>query len=63
LQDALSKLGLQAIPAKGEPFDPHLHEAVETMLRLLRNDRDISLAFTSYLIQLVEQLRGGLSER
>jgi CRP/FNR family cyclic AMP-dependent transcriptional regulator len=34
----------------------------ETMLRLLRNDRDISLAFTSYLIQLVEQLRGGLSD-
>jgi molecular chaperone GrpE len=29
LHDALSKLGLRAIPAKGEPFDPHLHEAVE----------------------------------
>jgi len=29
LQDALTKLGLRAIPAKGEPFDPHLHEAVE----------------------------------
>jgi CRP/FNR family transcriptional regulator, cyclic AMP receptor protein len=34
----------------------------DTMLRLLRNDRDICLAFTSYLIQLVEQLRGGLSD-
>jgi molecular chaperone GrpE len=29
LQDALSKLGLRAIPATGEPFDPHLHEAIE----------------------------------
>lgn len=29
LQDALVKLGLRQIPAKGEPFDPHLHEAVE----------------------------------
>jgi molecular chaperone GrpE len=29
LQDALQKLGLRPIPAKGEPFDPHLHEAVE----------------------------------
>jgi molecular chaperone GrpE len=29
LQDALVKMGLRAIPAKGEPFDPHLHEAIE----------------------------------
>ena len=29
LQDALAKLGLRPIPAKGEPFDPHLHQAVE----------------------------------
>ena len=29
LQDALQKLGLRAIPAKGETFDPHLHEAIE----------------------------------
>jgi molecular chaperone GrpE len=29
LQDALLKMGLRAIPAKGEPFDPHLHEAIE----------------------------------
>jgi molecular chaperone GrpE len=29
LQDALGKLGVHAIPAKGEPFDPHYHEAVE----------------------------------
>jgi molecular chaperone GrpE len=29
LQDALLKLGLRPIPAKGEPFDPHLHQAIE----------------------------------
>jgi len=29
LQDALTKLGVRPIPAKGELFDPHLHEAVE----------------------------------
>ena len=29
LQDALQKLGLQAITAEGEMFDPRLHEAVE----------------------------------
>ena len=29
LQDALAKLGVRAIPAKGERFDPHVHEAIE----------------------------------
>ena len=29
LQDSLAKLGLQPIPAKGEPFDPNLHQAIE----------------------------------
>jgi molecular chaperone GrpE len=29
LLGALSKLGLQPIQAKGEQFDPHLHEAIE----------------------------------
>ena len=27
--DALTKLGLRPIPAVGEPFDPHLHQAVQ----------------------------------
>ena len=31
LQDALAKLGVRPIPAKGEPFDPRLHEAIETV--------------------------------
>ena len=31
LQDALAKLGVRAIPAKGEPFDPHYHEAIEML--------------------------------
>jgi molecular chaperone GrpE len=29
LQDALAKLGVRPIPAQGEPFDPHYHEAIE----------------------------------
>jgi molecular chaperone GrpE len=29
LRDTLEKLGLRAIAAKGEPFDPRLHEAIE----------------------------------
>jgi molecular chaperone GrpE len=29
LQDAFAKLGLKPIVAKGETFDPHLHEAIE----------------------------------
>ena len=29
LQDVLMKLGVRPIPAKGEPFDPHVHEAIE----------------------------------
>jgi molecular chaperone GrpE len=29
LQDALAKLGVLPVPAVGEPFDPHYHEAVE----------------------------------
>ena len=28
-QDALGKLGVRPIPARGEPFDPHYHEAIE----------------------------------
>jgi len=30
LDDALVSLGVEAVPAKGERFDPHLHEAVVT---------------------------------
>jgi molecular chaperone GrpE len=29
LQDSLAKLGLQPIRARGEPFDPNLHQAIE----------------------------------
>jgi molecular chaperone GrpE len=29
LQEVLSKMGVRPIPAKGEQFDPHVHEAVE----------------------------------
>jgi len=29
LQDALAKIGLRTVPALGQPFDPHVHEAIE----------------------------------
>ncbi|HEY1263068.1 MAG TPA: nucleotide exchange factor GrpE [Terriglobales bacterium] len=29
LHDALGKLGLRQVPARGEPFDPRVHEAIE----------------------------------
>ena len=29
LQDALAKMGVHSIAAKGEQFDPHVHEAIE----------------------------------
>jgi len=29
MQDALSKLGVRPVPAKGERFDPRVHEAIE----------------------------------
>jgi len=29
LQDALAKIGVRAVTATGEPFDPHVHEAIE----------------------------------
>jgi molecular chaperone GrpE len=29
LQDALAKVGVRPVAAKGEPFDPHVHEAIE----------------------------------
>jgi molecular chaperone GrpE len=41
LHDVLSKLGLRAIPAKGEPFDPHLHEAVETVNTTAAQDNHV----------------------
>jgi len=48
LQDALLKLGLRAIPAKGEPFDPHLHEAIEMVETTDAEDH-----------QIVEELQRG----
>jgi molecular chaperone GrpE len=31
LRDALGKVGLETVPAKGERFNPHLHEAVDVV--------------------------------
>jgi len=41
LQDALAKAGLQPIPAKGESFDPRLHEAIEMVDTDAANDHEI----------------------
>lgn len=29
MEDALARLGVQAVPAQGHPFDPRVHEAIE----------------------------------
>jgi molecular chaperone GrpE len=41
LYDSLSKLGLQEIPAHGELFDPHLHEAVEVVNTTVARDNHV----------------------
>jgi molecular chaperone GrpE len=41
LQDTLAKAGLQPIPAKGEQFDPHLHEAIEMVDTNQANDHEV----------------------
>jgi len=48
LLDTLSKLGLSRIRAKGELFDPHLHEAIEMVETTEVPDH-----------QIVEELQGG----
>ena len=41
LQDALAKLGVRAIAAKGELFDPHVHEAIEMVETSDANDHEV----------------------
>jgi molecular chaperone GrpE len=41
LQDALNKLGVHAIPAKGEPFDPRYHEAIEMVETSAAADHEV----------------------
>ncbi|MCU1300877.1 MAG: GrpE protein [Candidatus Sulfotelmatobacter sp.] len=41
LQDSLSSLGLRPIQANGEPFDPHLHEAVEVVDTKVAEDNHV----------------------
>jgi molecular chaperone GrpE len=48
LRGALEKLGLETVSAKGQRFDPHLHEAVEAVDRPEDTDE-----------QVVEELRRG----
>jgi molecular chaperone GrpE (heat shock protein) len=37
----LSEFGLQEIPANGELFDPHLHEAVEVVNTTVARDNHV----------------------
>jgi molecular chaperone GrpE len=41
LHDTLTKLGLRPIPAKGEPFDPRLHEAIEMVDTTEAKDHEV----------------------
>jgi molecular chaperone GrpE len=41
LQDALNKLGIRVIPAKGEPFDPRYHEAIEMVETSAAPDHEV----------------------
>src|SRR5271165_6833490 len=41
LQDVLEKLGLRPISAKGEIFDPHLHEAIEMVDTTEAKDHEV----------------------
>lgn len=41
LQDSLSNLGLRAIPAEGEPFNPRLHQAVEVVNTTAAQDNQV----------------------
>lgn len=41
LQDVLNKLGVRAIPAKGQQFDPHVHEAIEMVETTDAEDHEV----------------------
>lgn len=41
LQDTLGKLGLQEVPARGAPFDPRLHQAIEMVDTTAANDNHV----------------------
>jgi molecular chaperone GrpE len=41
LHDVLTKQGLRPIPAKGEPFDPHLHQAIEMVDTTAEEDHHV----------------------
>ena len=52
LHETLGKLGLKPIAAKGQPFDPHMHEAIEVV-------EDANLPDN----QIVEELQRGMHVR
>lgn len=41
LEDVLSRMGVQPIPAQGEPFDPRVHEAIEMVESSDHEDHEV----------------------
>jgi molecular chaperone GrpE len=41
LEDALGKIGVKAVPAKGEQFDPRFHEAIEMVETKNAKDNEV----------------------
>lgn len=41
LHDVLAKMGVRPIPTKGEPFDPHYHEAIEMVETTEARDHEV----------------------
>lgn len=41
LEDALGKIGVKAVPAKGEQFDPRMHEAIEMIETADAKDNEV----------------------
>jgi molecular chaperone GrpE len=41
MEDALARLGVQAVPAQGHPFDPRVHEAIEMVESSDHSDHEV----------------------
>jgi molecular chaperone GrpE len=41
LEDVLSRMGVQPIPAQGQPFDPRVHEAIEMVESSDHDDHEV----------------------
>jgi molecular chaperone GrpE len=41
MEDALARLGVQAVPVEGQPFDPRVHEAIEMVESSDHDDNEV----------------------